>query len=165
MKINIIQLQNSPNQQTDIVFQEIINELGADTKVYAEINIKKTHYGVNITGTVKADVKLQCDRCLEEYIYHVNTNINEDFVNDNIVKGTQKEHELKEGEFVEELQGKDEIDITDFLYQIIILEIPMQKICSTSCIIPEDKEKSISEKNIDERLEVFKYFSENNYKS
>lgn len=164
MKINIKELQNLPEQMMDITFQEKINELENDVPVEAVLNVAITGYGVNIRGHVKTDLKLVCDRCLEEYDYNVDVEVDEDFVNESVVSSDQKEYELTKGQFVEELKGRDELDINDFLYQTIILEIPPKKICKDSCEGSDAYKKINSEKYIDERLEVFKSFSENNYK-
>jgi len=163
LKISIKDLQNLPDKQQNITFQEKIKELENDVIVEAVLNVKATDYGVNIEGDVKTDLKLVCDRCLEEYDYYIDVNVDEDFVNESIIPGDQKEYELTNGQFVEELKGRDEIDITNFLYQTIILEIPQKKICKESCSGSEAYKKIISEKFIDERLEVFKTFSENNF--
>lgn len=163
MKINIKELQNLPEMKRDIIFQEKINELDNDNPVEATLSIVATSYGVNIKGHVKTKLKLVCDRCLGEYDYNVEVDADEDFVNESIISDDQKEYELTKGQFVEELKGRDEIDITDFLYQTIILEIPFKKICKDSCEGSEAYKKINSEKYIDERLEVFKSFSENNY--
>ena len=163
MKINIKELQNIPEQMMDIAFQEKIKELENDIPVDAVLNVAVTGYGVNIKGHVQTYLKLVCDRCLDEYDYNVDVDVDEDFVNESIISDDQKEYELTKGQFVEELRGRDEIDINDFLYQTIILEIPPKKICNDSCEGSESYQKIKSEKYIDERLEVFKSFSENNY--
>jgi len=163
LKINIKELQNIPEQMMNITFQEKIQELENDIPVDAVLNVAVTSYGVNIKGHVKTDLKLVCDRCLGEYDYNVDVDVDEDFVNESIVSVDQKEYELTKGQFVEELRGRDEIDINDFLYQTIILEIPLKKICNDGCEGSEAYKKIKNEKYIDERLEVFKSFSENNY--
>lgn len=147
----------------NIVFQEKIKDLENDVPVDVVLTVKATPYGISIEGHVSTDLKLLCDRCLEEYSLHVDSDVNENFVYGSIVPCDKKEYELTEGQFVEELNGKDEIDITDFLYQTIILEIPTQKICKESCEGSEEYKKAISEKFVDERLEVFKSFLENNH--
>jgi uncharacterized protein len=163
MKINISELQNTPDQQLEISFSEKIAELDNDAPVQAQLTLKATSVGINIVGHASSDLTLVCDRCLKNYIYHIETDFNEDFVYDNIVPNDKKEFELKEGQFAQELDGKDEIDITDFLYQTIVLEMPIQKLCAEDCEGSEVYKKVISEKIIDERLEVFKRFSENNF--
>ena len=164
MKINIKELLNLPEKALDITFQERIKELENNTAVDAILNVAVTAYGVNIKGHVKTGLKLVCDRCLAEYDYNIDVDVDEDYVTESIISGEHKEYELTKGQFIEELKGRDEIDITDFLYQTIILEIPQKKICKDTCKGSESYQKIISEKYIDERLEVFKSFSENNYK-
>ena len=166
LKININELQNLPEKQLEFEFNEVIEELESNSPITAILKAKATSYGVSLSGHVKANIKLICDRCLEEYNYHIEVDVNEDFLNDNVVPDNIKEYELKEGQFAEELEGKKEIDITDFVYQTVILEIPFQKLCKQECEGLEEYNKINSEtnyNNIDERLEVFKSFSENNY--
>ncbi len=166
MKINIKELQNSPEKSINISFHEVIKELENDTPVLANLNITATNYGINIKGKVQTELKLICDRCLEEYSYFIDAEIEESFVNESIHPEEQKEYELSKGQFVEELKGREEIDITDFLYQSVVLEIPIKKICNEECEGAKEYKKLISEKmheKIDERLEVFKSFSENNF--
>lgn len=164
MKINIKELQNLPEKKVSITFQEKLNELETDNTVKAELDIEHKNYGINVSGNVKADIKLVCDLCLEEYDYHIDVDVNEDIVFDSIVPPDQKEYELTKGQFVEELNNREEIDITDFVYQTVILEIPTQKICNDTCEGSEAYQKIKNEKYIDERLEVFKSFSENNFR-
>lgn len=163
MKINIKELHNLPEKQVSINFEEVIDELENNTPVKAILTATVNIYGINLKGRMQTDIKLSCDRCLQEFDYHIDTEINEDFVNNDIVPDDKKEYELKGGEFAEELKGREEIDITDLLYQTAILEIPTKKICKDSCSGSEAYQKIISEKFIDERLEVFKSFSENNF--
>jgi len=165
LKINITELQNQPEGQMNIVFQEAIKELESEVPIDAVLKLTATTFGVNVSGHVTTELKLACDRCLQEFTFHVDVDVNEDFVSESVVPPDKKEYELKERQFVEELDGKDEIDITDFLYQIVILEIPTQKICKDACKGSEEYQKIISEKYIDERLEVFKSFSENRDKN
>jgi len=163
LKINIKELQNLPDKKLNIIFQETLKELENNIPVEAALIVSVTGFGVNIKGRVETKLKLVCDRCLGEYDYNVDVEVDEDFVNESIVSDDKKEYELTKGQFVEELKGRDEIDITDFLYQTIILEIPFKKICKDTCEGSEAYKKINSEKYIDERLEVFKSFSENNY--
>lgn len=44
-----------------------------------------------------------------------------------------QEFELKEGQFVTDLNGVKEIDIYDLLYQSVILNLPNKKVCGINC--------------------------------
>jgi len=163
LKLNIEELKNSPEGTKEIYFNEKVDELENDFPVEASLTAKTKACGINIKGNVNTKLKLVCDRCSEEYVYSINVKVDEDFVTDSFINANQKEYELNPSQFVEELQGRDEIDINDFLYQTVILEVPFKKICDESCQGSEALQKAISEKFVDERLEVFKTFSENNY--
>jgi len=163
LKLNIEELKNSAEKSKNIYFNEKIAELESDFPVEANLVAKITTGGVNIQGNVKTQINLTCDRCSQDYVYSINVNVDENFVNESFINAEQKEYELNSSQFVEELQGRDEIDINDFLYQTVILEVPFKKICEESCQGSEALQKAISEKFIDERLEVFKTFSENNH--
>ena len=77
-----------------------------------------------------------------------NTPDNDDF------KPIDKEKiEIKEGQFVTDLNGADKIDIYDLLYQSVILNIPNKKVCGINC----NEDKFMKEEDLsDPRLEVFK---------
>jgi uncharacterized metal-binding protein YceD (DUF177 family) len=64
-----------------------------------------------------------------------------------------QETELKNGQFVTDLNGENEIDIYDLLYQSVILNLPNKKVCGINC----KGNKFLKEENLsDPRLDVFK---------
>ena len=64
-----------------------------------------------------------------------------------------QEFELKDGQFVTDLNGAEEIDIYDLLYQSVILNLPNKKVCGINC----NGDKFLKEENLsDPRLDVFK---------
>ncbi len=163
MKINLEELNLLPEKTKNISFFERIKDLDNNEEVTAQIQVIATDFGVNITGKVKTNIELQCDRCLALYNFPVDVNINEEFIKDSIVPDYKKDYELTEGHFVEELQGKNEIDLTEFLYQTIILELPNKKLCKEECQGSTELQEINNEDTIDERLEIFKTISENNF--
>lgn len=60
---------------------------------------------------------------------------------------------------MEELKGSKEIDMTDLIYQSIILNIPTQKLCKKECQGTEEFQRLTVEKSIDPRLQIFKNLS------
>ena len=66
------------------------------------------------------------------------------------------EFELKENSFIEDLNGSDEIDITDFVYQSVILHIPNKCVCDINCKGNEKVNQYLKTETIDPRLEIFK---------
>ena len=64
-----------------------------------------------------------------------------------------QEFEIKDGQFVTDLNGEKEIDIYDLLYQSVILNIPNKKVCGINC----KGRKFLSEEDTtDPRLDIFK---------
>lgn len=166
MKVSVEEIKNSPDKKLKINFSDFIGEIKLNDKVSASLIASVSDYDINISGNIQADVVLQCDRCLENYVHNINIELNEDFVSEEVVPDNQKDYELKEGEFVRELGDAKEVDVKDLVYQSIILELPGKNLCKTDCKGLEELQESLSENSeeyIDERLEVFKRFSENGF--
>ena len=112
-----------------------------------------THLKLNQLGRI---VKLECDLCLKEFEQKLDFDIDELYskrrlINDSELSG--QEIEIKDGQFVIDLDGADEIDIYDLLYQSVILNLPNKKVCGINCKGGEFlKEENLS----DPRLDVFK---------
>jgi uncharacterized metal-binding protein YceD (DUF177 family) len=84
-------------------------------------------------------------------------------IKDNIVSPETKEFEITRGNFVEELKGRKEIDMTDLIYQDIILNVPGKKLCDIKCPGSNELQRIQSEKPTDPRMQVFnKFFDEEN---
>ena len=156
MKINIEDIANSAEGKITIDFQEKINELENNEIVRGIISIEITSYGVKVEGHVETEVTLECDRCLKSYKSLIQADIDEKFVKEKIVSDDVKELEIKKDNFVEELNGRTDVDITDLVYQSIILNLPNKKLCDINCQGSEELKKIQSEKLIDPRLEIFK---------
>lgn len=160
MIIKLEDLENLPEQKLILKFNEQMSGIHTDKPVEGTLTVKLTEYGAIVEGQVQTDVVLECDRCLKEFTYHACVDIEEKFVNDSIVYEYPKELELKEESFVEELGDKKEIDITDLVYQSLILGVPVKKLCEENCQGSEDYEIISEEELIDPRLEIFKKLSE-----
>lgn len=163
MKVSIDNIKKSPDNRLEIEFEDSIEELNHRDKVKAVLVATASNYGVIVKGNIKAELLLECDRCLNEFVYSLDAEINEEFVAESIVPEDQKDYELGENEFVEELRGEKEIDIKDLIYQSIILQLPYKNLCSQECpgVAEFEKLNYKDEEYIDERLEVFKTFLEN----
>ena len=64
-----------------------------------------------------------------------------------------QETEIKDGDFITDLNGAENIDIYDLLYQSVILNLPNKKVCGINC---NGKEFLKQEDQTDPRMEVFK---------
>ena len=155
-KILIDDIENAPNKCLDIDFDEVIEDIPSKEPVKAHLKIKSLGDFIEITGNVKANLTLECDLCLKEFEYKLNEEIDEMFAKNALQEEYGQETEIKDGQFVTDLEGKNEIDIYDLLYQSVILNIPNKKVCGINCnkgVFQTDEE--FVEK--DPRMEVFKH--------
>jgi uncharacterized protein len=157
--IELEELKNSPDKQLEIDFNEYISELDNSVDVTGHLKVKLTLYGVKVVGDVSTSIELTCDRCLNNYEMDINTEINEDYLFGSLVPEGAKEYELKENQFVNELGEQNYIDLTDIVYQSILLEIPPQNLCDIACPGSEEYQILKEETKIDPRLEQFKNIS------
>ena len=133
MKISIDDIKNSKNQSLKIDFANEVSDL---------------------------DTLGLCDRCLKDFVQKIDVDVDETYKLgrlDSAVNGhSGQEIELKDGDFVTELDGDDEIDVEDLIYQSVTLNIPNPCVCDINCIGDPEMEKYIKKEISDPRLEVFK---------
>ena len=152
-KIKISELENSKNKFLHLDIEDSLLEPKADIK--ASLDVTSLGEFISIKGNISGTVKLICDLCLKEYDYELDFDIDEMFAKGSVFDDEKQEVEIKEGQFVTDLNGADEIDIYDLLYQSVILELPNKKVCGINC--KEDFfEKDDSFKVHDERMDIFK---------
>jgi len=152
-KIKISEIENSKEKFLHLDIDETISELKAD--VSASLDIVPMGEFISVKGTIQGETKLICDLCLTEYDYKFEFNVDEMYAKNPIYDTEKQEIEIKDGQFVIDLDGSDEIDIYDLLYQSVILELPNKKVCGINC--NEDLfEKDDSFKIHDTRMDVFK---------
>lgn len=156
MKIKISDIENKENKTQELSFSEVIEEFNKDIPVEANFNVKILGNLIRITGKITAKVNLICDLCLKEFTKEFKLNVDEAFNKYSLNDSYGAEFEIKDNAFIEDLNGQDEIDITDFVYQSVILHIPNKCVCDINCKGDENINKYIKTDITDPRLEVFK---------
>lgn len=152
-KVSIEELENTSSKTIDFHFEEKIDGLNCVTPIVADLEIKSLGEFIEVCGNVKGTVKLECDLCLKEFDYELDFQLDEMFAKNALLEDYGQEFELKDGQFVTDLDGADEIDIYDLLYQSVILNLPNKKVCGINC---NGKEFLKQEDQTDPRMEVFK---------
>lgn len=153
--LSIEDIENSANNSIHITFNDKIEELDCITPIKAELTAKSLGEFIRISGCISGAVYLECDLCLEKYKYEFDFEIDELFSKKSIVEeyaNSDKEFEIKEGQFITDLNGEQEIDIYDLLYQSVILNFPNKKVCGINCI---GKDYLSEVDTLDPRLDVF----------
>ena len=152
-KISIEELENTSSKTIDFHFEDKIDGLDCVAPVVSDLEIKSLGEFIEVCGNVKGTVKLECELCLKEYNYDFDFDINEMYAKNTLLDDYGQEFELKDGQFVTDLNGAEEIDIYDLLYQSVILNLPNKKVCGINC---NGKEFLKQEDQTDPRMEVFK---------
>ena len=154
--LSLEELENSTNKTLYFTFNEKIEGIDCVTPIHADLCAKSLGDIVQITGNVKGKVILECDLCLEKFEHNIEFELDELFAKASLLgeyEESGQEFEIKDGQFITDLNGENEIDIYDLLYQSVILSFPNKKVCGINC---KGKEYLSQEEDItDPRLEVF----------
>jgi uncharacterized protein len=152
-KISIEELENLPSKSLDFHFEDKIEGIDCVEPISSDLKITSLGDFIEVKGNVKGCIKLECDLCLKEFEYKLDFDIDEMFAKRTLLDDYGQETEIKDGQFVVDLQDEDEIDIYDLLYQSVILNLPNKKVCGINC----NGDKFLKEENLpDPRLDVFK---------
>ena len=151
--VSIEEIENSNTKSVNYHFEDKIDGIDCITPIIADLTITSLGEFVEVKGNVKGTLKLECDLCLKEFEYDLEFSLDEMFAKNALLDEYGEELELKEGQFITDLQGEDKIDIYDLLYQSVILNLPNKKVCGINC----NGDKFLKEENLsDPRLDVFK---------
>ena len=152
-KILIEDIEKEANGTLFYEFNEFMEEFGAD--ISADLTLKSLGQFIEVSGTAQGKLKLVCDRCLNEFDYDLDIEIEETFAKQSLQDEYSQEFELQRGQFITDLNGEKEIDIYDVLYQSVILALPNKKVCGINC----NEDMFMSDENYhehDSRMDVFK---------
>ncbi len=151
--ISIEDIENAKDGILEYSFENLIKEINSEGPIKADLILKNLGEFVEVSGNVKGILNLECDLCLKEYKYNFEFSIDEIFAKRALMEDYGQETEIKEGQFVTDLNGADKIDIYDLLYQSVILNIPNKKVCGINCSRDNfQKEEDLT----DPRMDVFK---------
>ena len=151
--ISIEDIENSDNKTIFYNFEDNIEGINSKDIIKANLEIKSLGDFIEIKGNVKGILNLECDVCLNNFDYNLDFDIDELFAKHALQDEYGKETEIKDGQFITDLNDSNEIDIYDLLYQSVILNLPNKKVCGINCI---GDNFSVEENISDSRMDVFK---------
>ncbi len=151
--VTIEDIENSDDKTVFFDFNDYIEGVNSDGKINAELVLKSLGDFIEVSGHVKSILNLECDLCLKPFKYNLDFDIDELYAKQALQDSYAQETELKEGQFVTDLNGADKIDIYDLLYQSVILNLPNKKVCGINC----NGDNFLKEEELsDPRMDVFK---------
>ena len=151
--VSIDQIENSEEKILEYHFSDTIKDISSEGPINADLAIKSLGDFIEVSGEVSGVINLVCDVCLNPFKYDLSVNIDELYAKYALSEDYAQETELKEGQFITDLNGAEEIDIYDLLYQSVILNLPNKKVCGINF---NGKEFLKEEDLTDPRLDVFK---------
>lgn len=157
MIIKIEELTQNPNAFKSIEFSEIIEDINPEKPVIATLSLEKTSDFILVKGKVTGTLILECVRCLKKSEKEITVDIDEVISLKEENYESHQEVEIKENAFYITLENRNIFDVSDFLYQTLILYTPNYYVCGINCK-GEDNilEKYSKKEEIDPRLEIFK---------
>ncbi len=152
-KVLIEDIERESDKILHYEFDEFMEEFGCNIK--ADLEFESLGEYIKVIGDAQGKIKLTCDRCLTEYEYDLDIDIEETYAKHSLQDEYGAELELSGGQFITDLNGEKEIDVYDLLYQSVILALPNKKVCGINC----NEGMFVSDENMqihDERMDVFK---------
>lgn len=160
MKVFISEI---PEKGIDLELRETIENDIILSPVVARLRIEKVGNDVVVKGNLRADIKLQCSRCLKEFCSELSVPVDVVYHPVEELKGEDK-HEVKVEELNTDFYSGEEMDILALLEEQIVLNLPMKPLCAELCkgICPKCgidlnvNSCTCNTRVIDSRLEVLK---------
>ncbi len=131
MKINTEKLRFE--NPLKVAFKEQIDGINSIKPVIGTLKLTLLPTGVKITGSIGTILKLTCVRCLNVYFWPLKINIAENLVFNDSSNVFLKDKELLQNDFYELIPDDNVIDLSDIIYQSVILKSPTQNICQEQC--------------------------------
>ncbi len=111
-----------------------ISELTFNGPLKAKLTLqRKNDQTVFLTGIVNVDVKFECDRCGEDFLYQLNTEYYYIFKQGEDNHLSLKEVECSVDDCHTVYLKEPVIDVSDVLREQILLAIPERRICNDEC--------------------------------
>ena len=92
-KILIEDIENEQNKTLAYEFEFYMEEFASD--VFADLEFKSLGEFIEVTGNLSGKIKLTCDRCLNEFDYDLDINIQETYAKHSLQDEYSQEFELQ----------------------------------------------------------------------
>lgn len=127
-----IRIPDIPNEGLDIEFEETIEAGAVSAPVKARIKIEKIDAEVMVSGDLRAELKLQCSRCLKEFYRTLSVPIEAVYHPVEELKGEDR-HEIAAEELDMDFYSGEELDLAGLLKEQIMLNVAMKPLCDDTC--------------------------------
>ena len=132
MKVNVAQVRRNENGTAHFDLEEDFSSFESELEgvsfaapVHVHLQVSNLGKSLLVLGKIGTEFKVECGRCLDDFIYPMDLSFEDEWV-----YGTQIAEEQSETALIFE---KDEIEISERIFEQIVLALPMRFICSPEC--------------------------------
>ncbi|MBN1114292.1 MAG: DUF177 domain-containing protein [Oligoflexia bacterium] len=120
---------------------DALKNIGADIKALDFIaSFEKKGEFIQIEGSLKGSVRLDCVRCLKEFPFDFDENFRVFlYQEDNTYHGDGGELELKDGDLEFALFRGDQLDLSEIIREQLLLLMPDYPLCDQNCSLDKLK--------------------------
>jgi uncharacterized protein len=101
--------------------------------VHVEGSLSKVGREVFLKGSVSTEMEIICSRCLEPLRYKVRSKISSRYVPGQETDSLDLDVELHASDIEVEYYSEDRIDLTQAVYDQMMLSLPLTRLCSEDC--------------------------------
>lgn len=105
-----------------VFFKKFENSYIYDASINAKIVLEKGGGWMNVTSIVTGTVTVECDRCLEDLLLPV------DFTASMAVKFAKNDDDPQSDDFIVVNPSDGELDLSQFIYDYICVNMPLQRV-------------------------------------
>ncbi len=132
----LVKLKDIPEEGLHLRYKENPEQFSVSEYVNKDIEIDthiiKSADALFINGSIEAELRMECSRCLKVFTVTINPNFSVNYMP--LPKGSDEDElELGKGDMEIGFYKGDTFDIDDLIKEQIVLSIPMQPLCSLSC--------------------------------
>ena len=133
MRANVSQLLKSPiGSVRNLVVNENIDIAGGSHIVQGELELLRTGRSILVKGTLYTTIEANCSRCLSLFDCPLRLDIEEEyFPTTDVFSGASLPLPEESGSFT--INERFILDLTEVIYQYILLAMPMKPLCCEDC--------------------------------
>jgi uncharacterized protein len=113
-------------------YEEENEEVHFSSPAAYDLTVKKNGEMLNVRGAVECTLTLICGKCLEQFPLHVEGFVDVGLVPKSLMP-SESELELKGEDLDTYYYEGDEIDLDPFVYEEIMLNVPIKPVCREDC--------------------------------
>jgi uncharacterized protein len=135
IKLNISELLRTPGMNYTYQVQETLRatpDLDYASPVVGYLNFHRTSNMLVIRGELEAAVRDECVRCLDEVIVPIETEVEEEFIIENM-QVVANPNEEDGNQSVQAYFKDQDLILDEFIRQQLLLEKPLYPLCAEDC--------------------------------